>query len=92
MPAIAIRSITPRMNFARVRLTGEITRSPQPAGPRGAETAVRFAIDDGTGPATVWLSDAAPALRNAPLAQPLLELDTRRWACTFTEMHVVLME
>jgi hypothetical protein len=36
-----------------------------------------------------WQLDA---LRNAPLAQPLLELDTRRCACTFTEMHVVLIE
>jgi len=38
---------------------------------------------------TVWQLDA---IRNAPPAQPLLELDTRRCACTFTEMHVVLID
>jgi hypothetical protein len=37
----------------------------------------------------VWQLDA---IRNAPPIQPLIELGTRRCACTFTEMHVVLME
>ena len=37
----------------------------------------------------VWQLDA---IRNAPPIQPLLELGTRRCACTFSEMHVVLME
>ncbi|MGA2866952.1 MAG: FecR family protein [Verrucomicrobiota bacterium] len=36
-----------------------------------------------------WQLDA---IRNAPPTQPLLELGTRRCACTFTEMHVVLIE
>jgi hypothetical protein len=36
-----------------------------------------------------WQLDA---IRNAPLTQPLIELSTRRCACTFTEMHVVLIE
>jgi hypothetical protein len=37
----------------------------------------------------VWQLDA---IRNAPPVQPLLEFDTRRCACTFTETHVVLIE
>lgn len=36
-----------------------------------------------------WQLDA---IRNAPPTQPLLELGTRRCACTFTEMRVVLLE
>jgi hypothetical protein len=36
-----------------------------------------------------WQLDA---IRNAPLTQPLIELSTRRCACTFTEMHVALIE
>jgi hypothetical protein len=38
---------------------------------------------------TVWQLEA---IRNAPPTRPLVELDTRRCACTFTEMHVVLFE
>lgn len=36
-----------------------------------------------------WQLDA---IRNVPLTQPLIELNTRRCACTFTEMRVVLIE
>ena len=36
-----------------------------------------------------WQLDA---IRNAPLTQPLISLNTRRCACTFTDLQVVLIE
>jgi hypothetical protein len=36
-----------------------------------------------------WQLDA---IRNAPLVQPMISLDTRRCACTFTNLQVLLME
>jgi len=36
-----------------------------------------------------WQLDA---IRNAPLAQPMISLDTRRCACTFTEVQAALIE
>lgn len=48
-PVVAVKDMTPAMNFANVRIRGTVTREPDVRAKNGAPDYVAFTVDDGTG-------------------------------------------